>query len=85
MTQTMKDRLADARIRLAVPPRGAGRATRPGDLLLLYVREPAGLASDGRIAGALDVRQGFPMTRAEARRQMTRRAGLIEGGLPLGG
>jgi len=66
MTMTMKDLVADARSRVgAISPRDAEQAAGAGDLIL-DVREPAELETEGRIAGALHIPRGILETRADA-------------------
>ncbi|CAM3086781.1 rhodanese-like domain-containing protein [Paracoccus nototheniae] len=66
MTMTMKELVADARSRVtAVSPADAARAARQGDLVL-DLREPAELETDGRVPGALHVPRGILETRADA-------------------
>jgi len=70
MTLTMKDRVADARSRVAaVSPQEAETSARKGDLIL-DVREPIELDKDGRIAGALHIPRGILETRADATAQI---------------
>uniref|UniRef100_UPI003AE2F95C rhodanese-like domain-containing protein n=1 Tax=Paracoccus sp. T5 TaxID=3402161 RepID=UPI003AE2F95C len=66
MTMTMKELVEDARRRVtAISPADAAGAAEKGDLVL-DVREPAELDSDGRVPGALHVPRGILETRADA-------------------
>lgn len=82
MTMTMKELVEDARSRVtAISPEDAAGAAQRGDLVL-DVREPAELDTDGRVPGALHVPRGILETRADptaatAEAQLT---GLREGG-----
>lgn len=69
MTLTMKELVADARSRVAAisPPEAQDGASKGG--LILDVREPAELETDGRIAGALHVPRGILESRADASSQ----------------
>ncbi|QQA43398.1 rhodanese-like domain-containing protein [Pelagovum pacificum] len=61
----MKDLVADARTRVStVSPADAMSAAGEG-ALILDVREPAELESNGRVAGALNVPRGILETRAD--------------------
>ena len=66
MTMTVQQLVEDARSRVGViPPEDAARAAAGGDLIL-DVREPDELESDGRLAGALHIPRGVLETRADA-------------------
>ncbi|WOI58156.1 rhodanese-like domain-containing protein [Palleronia sp. LCG004] len=66
MPLTMKDLVAEARSRIsAVSPENAREGAAKGDLIL-DVREPAELETNGRVAGAHHIPRGVLETRADA-------------------
>lgn len=65
MTLTFKQLVEDARSRIGtIDPADAARAAEGGDLVL-DVREPAELETDGRLPGALHVPRGLLESRAD--------------------
>lgn len=65
MLKSMKDLVADAKSRVqSVAPAQAQAATDSGDLIL-DVREPAELQSDGAIAGAVHIPRGLLESQAD--------------------
>ncbi|MHA6345901.1 rhodanese-like domain-containing protein [Roseivivax sp. CAU 1761] len=65
MPMTMKDLVAEAKANItSISPEEAQKAQEAGDLIL-DVREPAELDSDGRIDGALHVPRGVMEAKAD--------------------
>jgi rhodanese-related sulfurtransferase len=66
MNKSMKDLVADARSRVdAISPAEAHAAMKQGDVIL-DVREPAELDSDGAVAGAVHIPRGLVEAQADA-------------------
>jgi rhodanese-related sulfurtransferase len=80
MTMGIKDLVAEARAEIdAMSPQAAHEAAAGGDLIL-DVREPGELSSDGRIAGALHLPRGVLEAKADpdspaAEKDLTRHRG----------
>ena len=65
MTKSMKDLVADARTRVeSIRPGDAQAAHQDGDLIL-DVREPSELASDGAVDGAIHIPRGLLEAQAD--------------------
>ncbi len=66
MRKSMKDLVAEANARVeTIPPAEAQAAQQTGDVIL-DVREPAELESEGRLAGAIHIPRGLLENRADA-------------------
>ncbi|MCS5603712.1 MAG: rhodanese-like domain-containing protein [Paracoccus sp. (in: a-proteobacteria)] len=65
MTKSMKDLVAEARTRVETISPADAQAARPNGDVILDVREPAELDSDGAIAGAIHIPRGLLEAQAD--------------------
>jgi rhodanese-related sulfurtransferase len=65
MTKSMKDLVADAKTRVETIRPGDAQAARQGGDVILDVREPAELDSDGAIDGAIHIPRGLLEAQAD--------------------